>query len=244
MNIIICGAYGRMGREVALAARQAGVSIVAGVDAGPRQDVEFPVYASFSQITSDADVIVDFSRPAALGDLLAFARARRIACVLAATGYGERENALIAEAAKEIPLFVSANLSVGVYALKKLAQQARALLPGADVEIIEKHHRNKADAPSGTALALLQAISDKETQPVFGRNGKEALRAPHEIGVHAVRGGTLCGEHEIDFLMDNEVITISHSAQSRAIFANGALRAAAFVSTQPAGLYGMDDLFA
>ncbi|MBQ4434842.1 MAG: 4-hydroxy-tetrahydrodipicolinate reductase [Clostridia bacterium] len=242
-RILLCGALGRMGREIAHAAKEYGFEIAAGVDYSAAENTGFPLYTGFSDaIQEEADVIVDFSRAAALPGLLEYAVAHKLPCVLASTGYGEKENQLISEAAKAVPVFVSANMSVGVYVLKKLIRAAKEMLPQADIEIIEKHHRQKEDSPSGTAAALLQALTDEDTRVVYGRHGLDTKRRSGEIGVHAVRGGTLCGEHEVDFLMDNEVISISHSAQNRGIFANGALRAANFLLGKPAGLYGMDDL--
>ena len=242
-RILLCGAMGKMGREVARAAKDNGFEIVAGIDACASDEAAFPLYADFSgAIREEADVIIDFSRPAALPGLLQYALAHQLPCVLASTGYGEKERALISEAAKTVPVFVSANMSVGIYALKQLIRQAKALLPDADIEIIEKHHRQKEDAPSGTARALVAALTEPDTRVVCGREGLDTKRRAGEIGVHAVRGGTLSGEHEVDFLMNNEMISITHSAQSRAIFAEGALRAARFLLHKPAGLYGMDEL--
>ena len=242
-GILLCGAMGRMGREVVRYAGDYGFEIVAGIDTFAAGDAGFPVYAGFTgAIREGADVIVDFSRAAALPGLLKYALSRKLPCVLASTGYGAEEEALIREASREIPLFVSANMSVGVYVLKQLILQARQLMPQADVEIIEKHHRQKEDSPSGTAAALLQALVDEDTRVVYGRKGLDTKRRSGEIGVHSVRGGTVCGEHEVDFLMDNEMISITHHAENRGIFAVGALRAARFLLGKPAGLYGMDDL--
>ena len=242
-GILLCGAMGRMGREVVRCAGEYGFEIVAGIDASAPGDAGFPVYAGFTgAIREGADVIVDFSRAAALPGLLKYALSRKLPCVLASTGYGAEEEALIREASREIPLFVSANMSVGVYVLKQLIRQARQLMPQADVEIIEKHHRQKEDSPSGTAAALLQALVDEDTRVVYGRKGLDTKRRSGEIGVHSVRGGTVCGEHEVDFLMDNEMISITHHAENRGIFAVGALRAVRFLLGKPAGLYGMDDL--
>ncbi len=242
-RILLCGALGRMGREVILAAKEYGFEIAAGIDFSAAENADFPLYPGFSEsIREEADVIIDFSRAAALPGLLQYAVAHKMPCVLASTGYGEKENQLIREAAKKVPVFVSANMSVGVYVLKRLIRAAKEMLPQADIEIIEKHHRQKEDSPSGTAAALLQALKDEDTCAVYGRHGLNTKRTDSEIGVHSVRGGTLCGEHEVDFLMDNEMISITHSAQNRGIFANGALRAANFLIGKPAGLYGMDDL--
>ncbi len=243
-KILLCGALGHMGRQVAALAPEAGFEIAAGVDfAASGSAAPFPVYGSFSEdIREQADVIVDFSRPSALPGLLAYAKAHRLPCVLCSPGYGDQENAMIREASETIPLFVSANMSEGVYVLKKIAALAKQLLPDADVELIEKHHNRKEDAPSGTAEALLRVLADADTRFQYGRQGLHTRRAAGEIGVHSVRGGTVCGDHEIDFFLHDEVITISHHAQSRAIFASGALRAAGFLMEQKPGVYGMDEL--
>ena len=242
-RILLCGAMGNMGREVARCVHEYGFDIAAGIDYNATDGADFPLYNGFTgSIREEADVIIDFSRATALPGLLEYAMAHKLPCVLASTGYGPKEERLIADAAKQLPIFVSANMSVGVYVLKKLIRAAKEMLPQADIEIIEKHHRRKEDAPSGTAVALLQALKDEDTRVVYGRDGLNTRRTSGEIGVHAVRGGTLCGEHEVDFLLDNEMISITHSAQNRGIFAGGALRAARFLLSQPAGLYGMDDL--
>lgn len=242
-RVLLCGAMGKMGQEIVRYAPQYGFEIAAGIDFYTAGDAGFPLYAGFTSfIKEEADIIIDFSRPSALPDLIAYARAHKLPCVLASTGYGPREEALIREAAQELPVFVSANMSIGVYVLKKLIREARAMMPQADVEIIEKHHRQKEDSPSGTAAALLKVLATGDERIVYGREGNDTKRQAGEIGVHSVRGGTLCGEHEVDFLMENEVISITHSAQNRGIFANGALRAARFLLGQEKGLYGMDDL--
>ena len=242
LKILLSGACGRMGRQVAALAEEEQAQISAGVDVRPEQGGPFPVYPSFSLVQEDAQVIVDFSRPEGLSALLSFARAKKLPVVLAATGYNAQDEAAIREAAKEIPVFRSANMSLGVYVLRTLARQAAQLLPGFDIEIVEKHHNQKLDAPSGTALMLYDAVSSADSVPVYGRNGRTQKREKREIGLHAVRGGTVPGEHEVGFYGPSEVVTLAHSAQDRSIFARGALRAARFVSACPPGEYGMDDL--
>ena len=243
-RILLCGAMGKMGRQVALLAAENGFEITAGIDqAAEGAAASFPVYPGFdSPICEEADVIVDFSRPAALEGLLRYAVSKNLPCVLCSTGYGEKENGMIREASASIPLFISANMSQGVYALKKLIAIARQLLPQADIEIIEKHHRYKDDAPSGTAKALLEALSDENTTLCYGREGTNTRRQNGEIGVHAVRGGTVCGDHEVDFFLNDEIVTLTHHAQSRAIFASGAIKAARFIIGQKPGIYGMDEM--
>ena len=242
MRIILSGACGRMGRQVAALAEEG--AVVAGVDVHPLSSLPFPVYPSFSLVSEEADVIIDFSRPEGLSALLAYALDKRLPVVMAATGYNEQQLAQIAEAAKSIPVFRSANMSIGVYVLKTLARQAAELLPDFDVEIVEKHHNQQLDAPSGTALMLYDAVSNPASIPVFGRNGRTQKREKAEIGVHAVRGGTVAGEHEVGFYGPGETVLLSHSAQDRSIFARGALRAAQWLISRRPGQYGMDDLAA
>ena len=242
LKILLSGACGRMGHQVAALAEEENVLIAAGVDVHAEAFGSFPVYPSFSLVEQQADVIVDFSRPEGLPALLSYAQAHQLPVVLAATGYNDQDLAAIRAAAKTIPVFRSANLSLGVYVLKTLARQAARLLPGFDIEIIEKHHNQKLDAPSGTALMLYDAVSAPDSQPVFGRSGRTQKREKNEIGMHAIRGGTVPGEHEVGFYGPSEVVTLSHSAQDRSIFARGALRAARFIASQAPGEYDMEAL--
>lgn len=242
LKILLSGACGRMGRQVAALAEDEQAEIVCGVDVRAEAWGSFPVYPSFSLVQEEADVIVDFSRPEGLNPLLDYAVEHHLPVVLASTGYNEEDLAAIREAAKSIPVFRSANMSLGVYVLKTLAHQAALLLGDFDIEIIEKHHNQKIDAPSGTALMLYDAVSSPDTVPTFGRNGRTQKRERNEIGIHAIRGGTVPGEHEVGFYGPSEVVTLSHSAQDRSIFARGALRAARFIAEQPSGEYSMDEL--
>ena len=243
VRILLSGACGRMGRQVAALAEEG--AIIAGVDVNPRSDcVAFPVYPSFSLVRETADVLMDFSRPEGLGALLTYALAHKTPVVLAATGYNQQDLAAISEAAKEIPIFRSANMSMGIFVLRTLARQAAKLLPDFDIEIVEKHHNQKIDAPSGTALMLYEAVSNEASRPVYGRSGRTQKREKAEIGIHAVRGGTVAGEHEVGFYGPGETVLLSHSAQDRSIFARGALRAAAFILSRQPGAYDMADLAA
>lgn len=247
MNILLSGALGRMGQAVIRQSQARGDRVTAGVDiAWQNQPSPFPMAASFESVSAPADVIIDFSRPACLPGLLEYAQAHRLPAVLAATGYPPEAMAAIREAARHIPLFQSANMSLGIHVLKKLVAQAAALLGESfDVEIVETHHNQKADAPSGTALALyhtLESVYGPPREQVNGRSGPACKRKPQEIGIHALRGGTVPGIHEVGFYGADEIITLTHTAQSRDIFALGALKAAAFLLNQPAGLYGMDEL--
>ena len=244
LKIVLSGACGRMGRQVVSCAEETDAQIIAGVDVHPQGNADFPVYPSFELVKEEAQVIVDFTRPETLPSLLAFARKHRLPVVLAATGYQEKELALIAEASKEIPIFRSANLSLGVYVLKALSAKAAQLLPDFDIEIVEKHHNQKLDAPSGTALMLYDAVKNELSSPVLGRNSRTQKREKQEIGIHAVRGGTVPGEHEVGFYGPCETLLLTHSAQDRSIFARGALKAAAFIAACEPGEYNMDDLAA
>ena len=244
LKILLSGACGRMGRQVAACVEETDAVIVAGVDVHPQGNAAFPVYPSFELVKEEADVIIDFTRPEGLHGLLAYARKHHMPLVLAATGYQERELSLIAEAAREIPVFRSANLSLGVYVLKALSARAARLLPEFDIEIVEKHHNQKLDAPSGTALMLYDAVKNEQSQPVHGRHTRTQKREQQEIGLHAVRGGTVPGEHEVGFYGPGETLLLTHSAQDRSIFARGALKAAAFIAARQPGEYDMEALAA
>ena len=247
MRILISGALGHMGRAVAEQAKAAGVEVACGVDVQAAAG-EYPVYASFAEVKEDVDAIIDFSKPGSLEDLLAFAKARKIPAVLATTGYTDEQLAAIDEAAKEIAVFRSANMSVGVALVRMLCRKAAEVLGDAfDVEIVEAHHNRKVDAPSGTAVMLYNEIKDaydSSRYAVNGRGGRDCKRQHGEIGMHALRGGTVTGEHEVCFFGQSERVKISHSAENRSIFAVGAVRAAAFLQGKAPGMYDMDDMLA
>ena len=248
-NIILSGALGRMGRAVTAAAIERGdITIAAGIDPmGGTAD--YPLYAAPDAIPGDcaADAIIDFSHHTALPALLDFAMARNLPVVVATTGHDETELCAMHEAAKRIPVFYSRNMSLGINLLIELCRRAAATLgEGFDVEIIERHHNRKLDAPSGTALMLADAIAEvrEDSEYVYDRHTVRRQRDPHEIGIHAVRGGTIVGEHEVMFAGRDEVVTLSHSAASREVFATGALRAAIWLPGRAAGLYNMQDMVA
>ncbi|GHU73511.1 4-hydroxy-tetrahydrodipicolinate reductase [Clostridia bacterium] len=247
-RILLHGALGRMGKAIAALAQEPGalVSVAAGVDArADGQASGFPLYRILDEVKEAADVVVDFTKPEALTALLTFARKRNTALVLATTGYDDADLIRIAAAARDIPIFRSANFSVGVHVLMELARRAALTLPGCDVEITETHHRTKLDAPSGTALALARAIDEANTShliPRYGRAPNEPPRQTGELGIHALRGGSAAGDHTVYFLMDGETIELTHRAHSRDVFARGALRAAHWVAGKPPGLYGMKDM--
>lgn len=243
MKIILGGALGRMGHEVTLAVQSSGDTIVCGVDvAYAGQDAAYPIVSAFEQVEMPADVLIDFSRPDALPELLALATRRGLPAVLCATGYTDVELALVQDAARQIPILQSANMSLGVNVLRELCAMAARTLEGFDVEIVETHHRMKADSPSGTALMLYNAIRKEkgpETEPVFGRYGRTQKRTVGEIGIHAVRGGTVTGEHQVGFYGNGEQLILTHRAENRSLFAQGALAAARYLLDKPAGLYDM-----
>lgn len=241
-ELLISGARGRMGRLIAQEAPHFGFAVTGGIDKIAGDAMDYPIFTSFWDVSVEAQVLVDFSSPLSLPDLLSFAMNRKLPCVLGTTGYSADDMDRIREAAKKIPIFQSPNMSRGVYVLKQLAAQAARLLGGYDIEIIEKHHNQKADSPSGTALSLLDTVKNSQSVPVFGREGKNAKRCPEDIGIHSVRGGTVAGEHEIGFYGNQEVVTLSHQAQSRIVFAAGALSSAAWLCGKGPGLYGMADM--
>ena len=248
MKILISGALGHMGRAVAAQASADGIEIVAGVDA-LQGDCSFLCHTGFDALPDcSGAVIVDFSRPEALTSLLAYAVKNHLPVVLATTGYTPEQEQEVDQAARQIPVFRSANMSVGVALLRHLCQEAAKVLGETfDVEIVEAHHNRKVDAPSGTALLLFDAIKDAYDEPRYaqlGRGGRNCKRQHNEIGIHALRGGTVTGEHEVCFFGPAERIRLSHSAEDRSVFASGALKAAAYLQGKAPGRYTMDDLVA
>lgn len=241
MKIILVGACGKMGAEVAKIAKE----VVCGIDIFPAP-LSFPVYDSLDKVTERADVLIDFSSANGIKERLLWCKKAGVPAVLAATGYSEDDIKTVEEFSKSVPIFKTGNFSLGIALAEYVSEKAAAFLgEGFDAEIIEKHHNQKKDAPSGTALMLAESVKrgfDTNKEFVYGRQGITGARKKEEIGIHAVRGGTIVGEHEVLFAGDDEIFTISHSARSRKIFANGALRAAEWLTTQPAGLYNMRDL--
>ncbi len=247
-KILLCGACGKMGGNV-LELLQADNEAVAvcGVDLFPRE-IGIPVYKTFDEVREKADVIIDFSSPTDLKARLDYAKANGMGIVLASTGLTAEDLALVKEYAKRIPVFKTANLSLGVNLMQALIKTAAEVLgDGYDVEIIERHHNLKKDAPSGTALMLADTLNeayDNSKEYVNGRSGIVGAREKTEIGIHAVRGGTIVGEHEVMFAGEDEIITITHSARSKRVFAVGAIRAAKFLKGKDGGMYEMKDLLA
>ena len=245
-RIILSGALGKMGRAITSCIEsRSDCEIVAGVDLAAGE-CSFPIFNSFNEINIDADVIIDFSHPSVLNDLLIFAKDKKIPAVIATTGLNEQQIDAIKDAANAVPLFFSANMSIGVSLVSELAKKAAKVLQGSfDIEIVEAHHNQKIDAPSGTALMLADSISEAlEEKPIyeFDRHSKRMKRNKNEIGIHAVRGGTIVGEHEIIFAGPDEVIKISHAAYSKQLFANGSVNASLFLVGKDPGFYSMKDL--
>ena len=242
MDIIVNGARGRMGQEVCRLLQEDGHRLAAAVDRSGQDGC----YARLADYTGPADVVIDFSNHEGVEELMAYCVQRGLPLVAATTGYTPEEFQRIQEGAQTIPVFQSYNMSIGVALLARLVGQAAAIFGGCDVEIVEAHHNRKADAPSGTALMIADAAAsalEYKAEYNFGRHERRMARPKNEIGISAVRGGTIVGDHTIIFAGHDEVIEIKHSAQSREIFANGAVKAAKFLAdVQEAGMYDMSQL--
>lgn len=246
IKVLLSGCCGKMGAAViSRTADDDDIEIIAGVDAFPSK-LDFPVSKTFSEVKQKPDVIIDFSNVSTLDGLLDYAVKNKIPALIATTGFNEEQIARIKNAAKTIPVFFSANMSLGINVLCSLAKRAAAILGSDfDIEIVEKHHNRKLDAPSGTAIMLANAVNDvfEDTYSYeYDRHSKRRMRPKNEIGIHSVRGGTIVGEHEVIFAGHEEVITLSHSAQSKGVFASGAVAAARFLSSAKPGLYDMNDI--
>ena len=246
-KIILSGANGAMGRVIAEYAQDSEkYTIVAGIDVVTEQKDGFHVFEKLADCTVPADVLIDFSHPAVLEPLLSAAIPRKLPVVVATTGLSTAQIAKIHNAAEKIPVFFSFNMSLGVNLMVELAKTAaRVLGSDFDIEIVEKHHNKKIDAPSGTALMLADGVSsvfDVDLQYTYNRHSSRKPRTKNEIGIHSIRGGTIVGEHDIIFAGKDEIVTIRHSACSKRIFATGALSAAEYIVGKAPGLYSMSDL--
>ena len=247
ISILVSGLGGRMGRALTnYVSNSKTCKVVCGVD---RYDPMFEgvfCFATFDEVTIKADVVIDFSNADNIANVINFSVKNKLPCIICTTGIDEKGVALINKAAQSIPVFYSANMSLGINLLLELARKAALILGESyDIEIIEKHHNQKVDAPSGTALMIADEINnalDEKFSYVFERHSKKAKRTSSEIGIHSVRGGTIVGEHDIIFAGLADVFTISHSAQSREVFAQGAVAAANFIVRKPKGLYTMKDV--
>ncbi len=246
-RIILNGCNGRMGKVVTgLVEKDPDCQIVAGVDVTGGQ-ASYPIYGSVSDCKEEADVMIDFSLASGVDGVLQYAVDRGIPLVLCTTGLTAEQNEKVRQASEKVAILKSANMSVGINLLIKVLSQVSPILAeaGFDIEIVEKHHNQKKDAPSGTAIALADAINgalDEEYSYVYGRSDRMEARPRKEIGVSAVRGGTIPGDHEVIFAGEDEVISFSHRAYSRAIFGKGALSAAKYLKGKGPGFYGMADV--
>lgn len=248
IRIIMHGCNGKMGQTIGgLLAQDKEAKLVAGVDLFDDGHNPYPVYKSLGECDVEADCLVDFSTAAALEDMLGYCVERKLPCVLCTTGLGPEQLEKVEKASESIAVLKSANMSLGINLLLKLLKDAAAVLApaGFDMEILEKHHNLKLDAPSGTALALADSINEElgnEYAYVYDRSTRRQKRPEKEIGISAVRGGTIVGDHDVIFAGADEVITFSHRAYSKAVFGKGAVQAAKFLAGKPAGMYDMRDV--
>ncbi len=248
VKMIMHGCNGAMGRVITdLAKDMDGIEIVAGIDLNTEVQQAYPVFASLDACDVKADVIVDFASAKAVDHLLDYCAANQMPVVLCTTGLSETQLAKVKETSKKTAVLRSANMSLGINTLLKLLQDAAKVLAtaGFDVEIVEKHHNQKVDAPSGTALALADSVNEAMDHQYFykyDRSTERAKRDKKEIGISAIRGGTIVGEHDVIFAGKDEVVTFSHTAYSKAVFGKGALEAAMFLAGKEAGLYNMADV--
>lgn len=248
VRMILYGCNGAMGQVITqLVSEYADIEIAAGIDLNTEKKNNYPVYSSLEECREEADVIVDFTSAAAADPLISYCNSRKIPLVCCSTGLSEDQKQKLELCAEKTAVLRSANMSLGVNLLLKLVKDAaRTLAPaGFDIEIVEKHHNRKLDAPSGTALSLADSINDamdSQYHYQYDRSTRHEKRDKKEIGISAVRGGSIVGEHDVIFAGQDEVVVLSHSAYSRAIFAKGAIEAARFLAGKPAGLYTMSDV--
>lgn len=247
-RVIMHGCNGKMGQTISgLVAADEEIEIVAGVDAWDEGKNPYPVFKTIVECDVKADAVIDFSAAAAVDGLLDYCVEKQVPCVLCTTGLSEAQLVKVQEAAEKVAVLKSANMSLGINMLLKLLKEAAGILApaGFDIEIVEKHHNQKVDAPSGTALALADSINEELEQTyryVYDRSQVREKRTQKEIGISAVRGGTIVGDHDVIFAGADEVITFSHRAYSKAVFGKGAIQAAKFLAGKPAGMYDMSDV--
>ena len=249
-KVIMHGCNGHMGRVITqIIAEEESMEIVAGIDPFDRGENPYPVYPHIETCDVDADVVIDFSNARAIDGLLDYCESKRVPVVLCTTGLSDEQIARAGEVSKNVAILRSANMSLGINTLLDLLKKATAVFAeaGFDVEIVEKHHNQKVDAPSGTALALADAVNEvmnHECEYVYDRSKERKKREKKEIGISSVRGGTIVGDHDVIFAGQDEVITFSHTAYSKAVFGKGAVEAAKFLAGKPAGMYDMQDVIA
>ena len=247
-RVIMHGCNGHMGKVISeLCANDPDVEIVAGIDLNTEENFGYPVFANIMDCDVEADAIIDFSVAVAVDALLDYAKEKNTPVVLCTTGLSEEQLAKVDEVSKDVAILKSANMSLGINTLMKLLKMATDVLAdrGYDIEIVEKHHNQKVDAPSGTALALADVINetkDNRYEYVYDRSQKREKRSDNEIGISAVRGGTIVGQHDVIYAGTDEVIEIRHTAYSKAVFAKGAIDAAKFLAGKGAGMYDMSDV--
>ena len=246
INIILNGCGGKMGKAITTyISNFPNLNIIAGVDAYSKVLQDYPIFENILKCNLEADVVIDFSRPDSLESIIKFCKEKKLPLVLCTTGFSEEQIDIINHSSKFIAIFRSANMSIGINVVNSILKQVSSLLyDNFDIEIIEKHHNQKVDAPSGTALLLAETIKTsilEETKYVKGRDGI-AKRQHNEIGIHAIRGGSIVGEHSVIFAGQDETIEIKHEALSRDVFAIGALKASEFITGKLPGMYNMDDL--
>lgn len=247
IGILLHGCNGKMGQAVTNAVSQRDdVKIVCGVDPYGESAYDYPVYRSFDDVADNVDVIIDFSNPALIQNLCDFTEKRNLPVVICTTGLSAEQTERVKALSSKVPVFSSGNMSLGINLLIELCKKATTVFgDGFDIEIVEKHHNLKVDAPSGTALMIADGISqvrNDDPRYVYDRHSYRAKRSKDEIGIHSVRGGTIVGEHSVIFAGNDEVLTISHQAQSKALFATGAISAAVYIYGMNAGLYNMSDM--
>lgn len=247
INIALFGCNGKMGQVIAgIVNNDPDAKIAFGFDINTEAKNSFPVYDNVSNIKEKADVVIDFSHPASLASIIDYCKSNNVPAVIATTGLNDEQLKKVDELAESVAVFRSANMSLGINLLINLVKKAAALLEDKfDIEVIEKHHNQKIDAPSGTALMIADAISDtlsEKPEYVYDRHSVRKKRSKTEIGLHAVRGGTIVGEHEVIFAGNDEIVEIKHTAMSKEIFAEGAVKAAKFLVGKDAGMYNMAQL--
>jgi 4-hydroxy-tetrahydrodipicolinate reductase len=247
IKVLLSGCNGKMGQVIAkLIQERDDLKIIAGYDVNTSTQNSYPVYNDLKKCNTEIDVIIDFSHPSALESLIEFAASKKIPAVISTTGLSSTQINILKDVSKYIPIFFSANMSIGVNLLMDLVKKAAKVLEDHfDIEIVEKHHNLKIDAPSGTALAIADEINSVLNEPqeyMYDRHSRRKKRSKREIGIHAVRGGTIVGEHSVIFAGNDEIIEINHIAMSKEIFAVGSLNAAVFLHDKKPGMYNMNDL--
>ena len=246
INVLVNGCNGNMGKEIVKHIDNIdNFNTVCGFDRIDTGDNDFPVYTNIDNIKESPNLIIDFSVPCASINILNYAKGKKIPIVIATTGFSNEDLIYIKESSNYIPIFMSSNMSLEINVMKLLVSKLAILLNDCDIEIIETHHRNKIDAPSGTALMFANSIKSSLNENItytYNRANSKSKRSSNEIGIHSVRGGTEIGKHSVLFLGDNESFEITHTVSSRSVFAKGAIKAAEFIINKPNGLYSMEDL--